>query len=290
MKAIIPVNVAALRVSANDQTNVTGLFRGATAAFDKLPYRPHGARPVPGTPASTGAAIALPLDAPTQDALGLGVHLHWALPDYFRRGGQATQDGPVRFPQVPNRWLVTRTSSPGAAPPGSAADVSHKSWVIESNYVSPQRPPARAPGAVPARDLGPAAFAGGRPVYVHGAGLRRRGLAAGRAGRREVLPPRVRRPRRHAVLPDRAGLRGPGVLRLLPRLPQRVRLLGHAAGPPGVRPAGAPGPGDPGQPHVQLHGGRVDRRRCPRPARLAGRVVQAATPTTFVSAASRRWR
>ena len=42
MKAIVPLNVAALRVSNPDSTNVTpgAGFAGRTAAFDLLPHGP----------------------------------------------------------------------------------------------------------------------------------------------------------------------------------------------------------------------------------------------------------
>ena len=44
MKAIVPLNVAALRVSSTDSTNVTPRagFDGRTAAFDLLPHGHHG--------------------------------------------------------------------------------------------------------------------------------------------------------------------------------------------------------------------------------------------------------
>ena len=83
VKAIVPLNVAALRVSNPDSTNVTttGAFAGRTAAFDLLPHGQHA------TEASTGDTIWLPLGAGTpSDALGTGIHLHWELPEYFKRG------------------------------------------------------------------------------------------------------------------------------------------------------------------------------------------------------------
>ena len=57
MKAVVPLNVAALRVSSTDSTNVTPRagFAGRTAAFDLLP---HGSL---ATQASTGDTIWIPL-------------------------------------------------------------------------------------------------------------------------------------------------------------------------------------------------------------------------------------
>ncbi len=49
----------------------------------------------------------------------VGAHLLWTLPNSLRQGQQQTTEGaPVDFPNVPNRWLITRFgySSPGVAP------------------------------------------------------------------------------------------------------------------------------------------------------------------------------
>jgi hypothetical protein len=54
--------------------------------------------------------------------LGHGIHLHWALPDALTRGSSGLQ-----FPEVPNRWLVTRRRS----------EQIDKQWVVESDYLYP---------------------------------------------------------------------------------------------------------------------------------------------------------
>lgn len=54
--------------------------------------------------------------------LGHGIHLHWALPDALTRA-----DDQFRFPEVPDRWLVTRRKN----------RVVEKQWVVESNYLYP---------------------------------------------------------------------------------------------------------------------------------------------------------
>ena len=152
MKAVVPVNVTALRVSGNDMTNVTPRFRGATVAFDALPYQSDSSA------ASTGDTIARSIDDTLNAShrLGAGVHLHWELPDYFRLGRQDAAGGPIRFPQVPNRWLVTRTSSAGTSPAGSAA-IASRSWIVESDFVAASVPPdrdgtVRTPISVPITD------------------------------------------------------------------------------------------------------------------------------------------
>jgi len=129
--AIVPLNVVAVRVSAYDQSNVTPRFKGRTVAFDNLPYQPSA------HDASTGDTIARPLALNSaSDRLGAGIHLHWDLPDFFRRGVQAPGGGPVRFPPVPNRWLVTRW----LGIPGQTG-LRWKSWVVESDYISASAPP-----------------------------------------------------------------------------------------------------------------------------------------------------
>lgn len=55
-----------------------------------------------------------------------GVYLHWSLPQALRHGQQdATGDGAITYPMVPNRWLVVRTQ-------GDVARTS-TAWVIESD-------------------------------------------------------------------------------------------------------------------------------------------------------------
>ena len=102
MNAIVPLNVAAIRVSANDRSNIVSQFKGRTAVFEKMPSGSTAKK------ASTGDMIVQPLEsnASPPDPLGIGIHLHWELPDYFRRGTQPAQGGDVVFPQAPNRWLV----------------------------------------------------------------------------------------------------------------------------------------------------------------------------------------
>ncbi len=135
MKAIVPLNVAALRVSSTDSTNVTPRagFNGRTAAFDLLP---HGAQ---ATQASTGDTIWIPLGSGSpSDPLDTGVHLHWELPEFFKRG-QVNQDlGSIVFPPAPTRWLVTRSLSTYNSATSSYGAPRQASWVVESDYLSAQ--------------------------------------------------------------------------------------------------------------------------------------------------------
>ena len=131
MSAIVPLNIAAIRVSGIDQSNVTPAFKGRTAAFDLLPHT-SGSKI-----ASTGDTVVRPLaDNTATDRLEAGIHLHWELPDRFKRGVQGPADGRVIFPAAPNRWLVIRSFSlydPGAKTWGA---VTQKGWIVESDFVS----------------------------------------------------------------------------------------------------------------------------------------------------------
>jgi hypothetical protein len=149
MSAVIPLNVAAIRVSGFDQSNVTPTFKGRTAAFDQLPY-------ISGTKiASTGDTIVRPLaDNSATYRLDAGIHLHWELPDRFKRGVQGPADGRVTFPAAPNRWLVIRSFSLYDPVAKTWGAVTQRSWIVESDYVSATPTPGplgedRHPIAIP---------------------------------------------------------------------------------------------------------------------------------------------
>ncbi|GAA3639305.1 hypothetical protein [Microlunatus ginsengisoli] len=149
MRAVVPLNIAGLRVSNADDSGLTSNFAGRTAMFDKLPYQV-------GTPLpSTGDQIWRSLDQPAAESLKPGIHLHWELPEYFKRGVQDPATGQIRFPAAPNRWLVSRTlriqdpASKAYGPPQATA------WIVESDYLTGQPPTpdrngiTRLPVAVP---------------------------------------------------------------------------------------------------------------------------------------------
>lgn len=132
MNAIIPVNVAALRVDKNDSTNIVSQFKGRTANFNNMPYTRDDRR------ASTGDEVVRPLqsdDSPL-NPLGVGIHLHWELPDHFKRGVQKPDSPQTKFPQTPNRWLVIRYLSIYDEKKKVWGTVTTKSWIIESDYIS----------------------------------------------------------------------------------------------------------------------------------------------------------
>lgn len=134
MPAIVPVNVAALRVSSADESNVTGKFVGESVAFDQLQYGPDA------TQASTGDTIWRPLeygDTPIEK-LRAGVHLHWELPEHFKRGTQNPDTGAIEFPPAPNRWLVVREVSVWDPQHATYGEVRNHAWVVESDFVAPR--------------------------------------------------------------------------------------------------------------------------------------------------------
>jgi len=55
-----------------------------------------------------------------------GVHLQWALPDALARG-DISEDGDVRFPTVPDRWLVVRWSRTR-----SRSDRAYAAWMVDA--------------------------------------------------------------------------------------------------------------------------------------------------------------
>lgn len=137
----VPINLQALRVTET----TTAQFAGPTTDFAELPYPGSGKQEGPNIAdrvvrslrTSSGTRLCLP-----------GVHLHWQLPDAVARGRQQ-EDGTVRFPQAPDRWLVTRVLH--AAHTDTAMQ-----WVVESDRlfepddaaVDPstnRKPPAAAP-------------------------------------------------------------------------------------------------------------------------------------------------
>jgi hypothetical protein len=62
-----------------------------------------------------------------------GVHLHWALPAALTRG-QQQEDGSLVYPDVPNRWLVTRLIQKNKT--SSAAIIQTRSWIVESDRLN----------------------------------------------------------------------------------------------------------------------------------------------------------
>jgi hypothetical protein len=141
---VVPINVEALCVNAKTPSDG---FLPPVASFDLLPYddgsaqqRPFLSEPILAQPFSTASAFP-------------GVHLHWAMPDALMHGEQAKEStshelfhlepaaSPLKFPKLPDRWLVTRTE----LIPGSSGKVT--SWVVDSRFLSTRMLPSENPGS-----------------------------------------------------------------------------------------------------------------------------------------------
>ena len=58
--------------------------------------------------------------------LKAGVHLHFILPDALTQA-VIKEDGNLSYPQIPNRWIITRLSS--------GDNIESKNWLVESDYL-----------------------------------------------------------------------------------------------------------------------------------------------------------
>ena len=120
---VVPISVEALCVGRATPT-LPG-FLGPTADFSSLPIWDDRVGLWRGKPFIADSVVNFPNPSPEH-----GVHLHWALPDALTRG-ETGEDGRMKFPAVPNRWLVARLRRPRDtdARPGARA------WVVESDYL-----------------------------------------------------------------------------------------------------------------------------------------------------------
>src|ERR1700759_3542988 len=117
---LVPIHLDALLL-AEDKMVVE-----ATADFSRLPFC-DGAQDINPDVANISEEIVSPPFENQNLPLRAGIHLHWSLPDALTRSRHSSdkQD----FPQVPNRWLVTRCSANGEV---------EKEWLVESDYLSPE--------------------------------------------------------------------------------------------------------------------------------------------------------
>jgi hypothetical protein len=119
---MVPIHLDALCLKSDRSVVET------MADFSRLPYFNGGCDVNPDV-ANLSEEI---LSQPFQDRslqLKAGIHLHWALPDALTRGVQQKKnpvdqddEKSIVFPQVPNRWLVTRTEA-----------TQRKHWIVESD-------------------------------------------------------------------------------------------------------------------------------------------------------------
>ncbi|WP_299628404.1 hypothetical protein [uncultured Tateyamaria sp.] len=120
MNIIVPIHVEALRVTTNTaQQSKTALYQ-----FDKLGKV--------ATSADSGM-IAAENFATSQTYLRNqpGIHLHWSIPRAYTKGLQDQETGALKYPVVPNRWIVIRTLKNNK--PGSLPATDTHMWVLESD-------------------------------------------------------------------------------------------------------------------------------------------------------------
>ncbi|WP_426595714.1 hypothetical protein ACPPVS_08900 [Cellulomonas sp. McL0617] len=87
---------------------------------------------VPDPGSAPDAHTLLPDPFAERDPRKPGAYLHWALPDALTRGSGTAAGGDVSFPPVPDRWVVSRISTPQA---GARRAVT--AWVMETGGQEP---------------------------------------------------------------------------------------------------------------------------------------------------------
>lgn len=131
---IVPITLTALAVGQTDvngsDSNPYGTkdFARLTPDFSLLPYAADGIAHNPGPYLSTQALPHAFQGA--SDPLGVGIHLHWELPEALTHGSQA-KDGGIDFPAAPNRWVILRIARNQDAPATQAPTL--RAWVLESD-------------------------------------------------------------------------------------------------------------------------------------------------------------
>lgn len=138
MKIVVPIHPEALRVApSTNQVGKTALYD-----FDLL-----GSEPA----SSLGSMIASNQFEKAQTSLNRepGIHLHWSLPRAYTRGAQDPATGALRYPVVPNRWLVIRTLKDNTK---STDNTAIRLWVIESDAHTPKGQGTTTKTAIPWMD------------------------------------------------------------------------------------------------------------------------------------------
>lgn len=116
---IVPVHLDAFCVGKMDKTSDS--FAGPTSKYPTKSWEERW----------LWKELNVPLSVPPNEKkLQPGIHLHWALPDALTKATLDQSTGKLDFPEVPNRWLVTRFLINGNNPPNT------KSWVVQSDFLS----------------------------------------------------------------------------------------------------------------------------------------------------------
>lgn len=110
-RLLVPMFADAMLIGVNNQF---GNWAAVRVEYDRLPL----GNPIPGP---FGTAAAPP---------GIGVHLQWTLPSAMRQGA-AGSNGETTFPNLPDRWVITRTRITGDTS-GQFANLTV--WVLQSDF------------------------------------------------------------------------------------------------------------------------------------------------------------
>ncbi|MBR8657260.1 hypothetical protein KDH83_28475, partial [Achromobacter sp. Marseille-Q0513] len=126
---IVPVDLTAYCIGTLDAAGPARAFAGGSTDYSNQVSRDR--------PAFLGLNVSRdPSQAPLWP-MEQGVHLHWAMPDALTR---APQGDALRFPALPNRWLVSRIA-PDA--------LTSRHWIVQSDLLSDTPPAAGHAPTVP---------------------------------------------------------------------------------------------------------------------------------------------
>lgn len=128
---IVPMQVQALCIGNADAQGQSFALT-PMADFSTLPYV-DGGRQYNRKPYLSDDVISGGGPFGGEVTLPAGIHLHWALPAGLMRG-QQQEDGSLVYPNVPNRWLVTRLIQKNKT--SSSASIITQSWVVESDRLN----------------------------------------------------------------------------------------------------------------------------------------------------------
>jgi hypothetical protein len=128
---IVPIQVQALCISSSDSQG-TSFALAPMADFSTLPYVENGQQKN-RKPYISADVVSRGEPFEGQITLPAGIHLHWALPAGLTHGQQQPA-GSLLYPNVPNRWLVTRLIQKNQT--SSSASTITKSWIVESDRLN----------------------------------------------------------------------------------------------------------------------------------------------------------
>ncbi len=114
----VPMHIEALMIGTSPASSV---FVNIVDGYDRLALNPLG--------------VYVPTDLMnTKKTEKPGVHISWLLPEGLRQGFQIENEHQPQYPQVPERWIVTRLWCSEDAP----EYIQSKQWMVESDALEKQ--------------------------------------------------------------------------------------------------------------------------------------------------------